>query len=1088
MLKLVITFCCSFLFFSPALQAEKNQSERIILVGYEADSAPYVFKNAQGEPTGFSIELIKAIAEQQGLKIKFQLAPWAETRRALEQGEIDAVAVMAYTRQRAKAASFGTPYLDDELALLRHKDSAPLGSIADLQDKRVLVLESSIEHEYLLSVASGAKLVMVSGWSDVLLRLAAHEADYAVISRMAGLYLIKQLQLDELQLTPLEDERFKIRYSVAIKPGDRELLQQINNGMAEVSGSGQFDRLFQRWFGELKPKTFAVADVLKSFAWIAGVAASLYALILVWTLLLKKQVQQRTLSLQAEILERKQIEEKLRDSESRFRNLFELAPDAILMVDHHGKIRMANRRAEKLFGWTRTELEGQKVEVLVPFEQRAHHVGLRSNYQADPVARPMLSEQANLCVVRKDGTTFPAEISLGPLQVEGEAMVAATVHDISDRLQQEQDRRALLVAEKANAAKSNFLATMSHEIRTPMNGVIGCVDMLSRSKLSFYQQELVETMQESSLALLGVIDDILDFSKIEEGELTLEQEPVCIEQLVESVCTTMKQIALLKHLKVDIFTDPRLPQLILSDSVRLRQIISNLLSNAIKFTSDQDGNGRVKVSVELVGESLLCMKVIDNGIGIAPERQTSLFKPFVQAESSTTRRFGGSGLGLTICKRLVDMLGGTMAVDSQLGQGSTFTVNLPVEAIDQPSTKEPRLLEGLHCLVVGKDMVKMKQWCLYLEHAGAKAESQTEREVVQKKMQQLPPATTVVIMEESIDVARHWCDALALDLKPALTVVDRGGPSRPRMLRAGLVTIDGDAMTRSALLEAVVTSYTRTQESAREELQEFREGVVLQPDRETAIKEGRLVLVAEDNALNQKIISRQLGMLGYAADIAGNGREALQALQEGCYALLLTDLHMPEMDGYELTETIRKQEDGSARLPIIAITANALKEEAERCFAIGMDEYMLKPLVIDKLMACLKTWLPDADMGSVPAVVSAAKATDKNNKKVLDISVLEGLIGDDAALQADFLLEFRDSAQQASLHISSAWAAGDWTEIKALVHRLKSSSRAVGALVLGDCCEQIELAADEDIAPLIEVFEGAIIEVLSKIGNIKASP
>ena len=783
-----------------------------------------------------------------------------------------------------------------------------------------------------------------------------------------------------------------------------------------------------------------------------------------------------------DITEQRKAQETASQMQRRFHDLFEFAPDAMIMVDHQGTIQLVNRRCLKLFGWTRNELVGQPVELLVPEDKRKPHVRLRDKFLRSPVNSSMGLTGSNRYALRKDGSLFPVEISLSPMETEEGPMVAAAVRDITDRLQQEQDRQALLVAKQANAAKSAFLATMSHEIRTPMNGVIGCVDLLARSSLKAHQMELVDTMRDSAFALLRVIDDILDFSKIEAGQLELEREPVSLERVVGMVSATMKQIAQRKGLQLDVFTDPALPPRILSDSVRLRQILNNLLSNAIKFSSGHGKSGQVSVRAELAGESVVRFTVADNGIGMTAEAQTRLFKPFVQAEASTTRRFGGSGLGLSICKRLVEMFEGHIEVESKPGQGSTFTVVIPIKKdVDLSPQSSEVDLSGVHCLVVTKDLVLAKNWRVYLEHAGAHVESFATKERAEQPLATLK-AKCLVVLEEQATSALHWIGNLPLDPKPALVIVSRGQRRSQYMLEPGVTVLDGDALTRGAFLEAVATGVGLKEQTDEVTSNEHLGAMLSPPDRATAIEQGQLILVAEDNDINQKMIRRQLALLGYAADFFDNGRDALFAWRQGIYGLLLTDLHMPEMDGYELSRAIRDEEDSVHRIPIIAVTANALKEEAERCRAIGMDEYLTKPFVLEALKAKLETWLPaPSDHTEQQTAVPSMQQHTETGKSILDTRVLADLVGEEPELLEEFLFDFRNSAEEAAAQIRNAANGGDWETVGSVAHRLKSSSRAMGALALAECCQQLEDAGAQESKRSLKNFEHALYDVFSAI-------
>jgi len=463
-------------------------------------------------------------------------------------------------------------------------------------------------------------------------------------------------------------------------------------------------------------------------------------------------------------------------------------------------------------------------------------------------------------------------------------------------------------AEQANQAKSTFLATVSHEIRTPMNGVLGMVDILDHTPLNSDQRDSLATIRYSASALLRIIDDILDFSKIEAGRLELERLELSTVELVEGVAETLAPQATSKGLRLAAYVAPDVPERVIGDPLRLQQILFNLLGNALKFTE----SGSVRLIIERAGDGLLCLKVADTGIGLTAEQRERLFQPFVQADSTTTRRFGGTGLGLSIVRRLAEAMGGGVAVESVPGIGSTFSVTVPLEAVPAtPASTQP--LDGLALVLAVPDAAEGRAIARYLEEAGARVVVEATGSFVG-----IRPAGSL--------------GAAGVALVDAPAAAGVAGVARP--------------WRRETLVRATARALGRGQP----------EPVV---ETRPAPRQLGRVLVVDDNAVNRRILARQVELAGASTDTAAGGAEALELIRRGHYDLVLADLQMPGMDGFDLARRIRAREHEARlqRTPILAITASAMEEHEASTRDVGMDGLVTKPVSIEQLRATLDLWL-----------------------------------------------------------------------------------------------------------------------------------
>ncbi len=801
-----------------------------------------------------------------------------------------------------------------------------------------------------------------------------------------------------------------------------------------------------------------------------------------------------------DVTERKQAEDNLRQSEASFRSLVEQAPEGILISDLNGNYVEANPVACGLVGYQRAELLRMNIRQLLSNDDgRAIDERMRLYSEG----HTLFGERQ---FKRKNGGTVQVEMIAKLLP---DKRLLAIVRDLSERLKLERSlREAKDAAENASLAKSAFLANMSHEIRTPMNGVLGMIGLILESPLDAEVREFAETARLSGEHLLTIINDILDFSKIEADRLELEHIVFELPQLIEDTVALFAEQAQGKGLELVCYVHTDVPQAMRGDPSRLRQVLINLIGNAVKFTTagevvirvavdDQQAGGntgqfRVLPEVTLPGvdhdqvpipyEKTLHLRVTvaDTGPGIPEEAQPRMFQAFSQADSSTTRRFGGTGLGLAISRHLVELMGGSIGFASTPA-GTTFYFSMQLALPDTPADPAvvPDNLRELRLLVVDDNATCRDFLVARLASWGLKAEAVREPAQALATLQDAqldnPPLSVVII-----DLDMPGFDGLQLartiredpDLRAihliALTTLTRRGASQEAK-RLGATACLTKPVRSVPLLDALLATVGAGRDPGEER------------SSPTTMRADVRVLVADDNLVNRRLALAQLSQIGIKADAVANGKEALAALQRVNYDLVLMDGQMPELDGYLATAEIRTREGDDRHTIVIAMTADALSGDRERCLAAGMDDYLSKPVKIADLRATLARWLPAV---AAPAAVEEDPfADDSNSVRVrsgtdaierpttaryrkliresgeLDPAVIEDLLAQGGvALLATLGDSLRQEAVSQLPALDQAMTSNDTVAATAAAHRIKGAAWSLGLRGLASACLGLEHA------------------------------
>jgi PAS domain S-box-containing protein len=774
---------------------------------------------------------------------------------------------------------------------------------------------------------------------------------------------------------------------------------------------------------------------------------------------------------------------QLASTEQRYRLLFERSLAGVYRITMDGRILDCNDACARILGYaSRDELLSSAAassysspDDLSQFLSRLGAEKSLTNFE-----RRLQRRDGHPVWVLENANLIPGGASAGNL-IEG------TMFDITERKQAESElQQAKDAAESASRAKSEFLANMSHEIRTPMNGIIGMTELALETELTPEQHEYLSMVKTSADSLLTVINDILDFSKIEAGKLDLDTTTFILRDHIEEMARSFAVAAATKGLELVCDIRPDVPLEVVGDPTRLRQVIVNLLGNAIKFTDRGEVVLHVETREKTSQGTSLHFAIQDSGIGISSDKQKLIFEAFAQGDSSSRRKYGGTGLGLTISSRLVEMMGGRIWVESEPGQGSTFhftaLFQLPQRAANRKDRESPATLEGIHVLVVDDNPTNrrilertLSQWGMRSSLADS---GWTALAALRRAKEQNDPVSLLLL-----DAQMPGMDGFTLASKihqdrelPTSTVMmltsggQRGDAARCREvgISAYLTKPVRQLELREAILKVLGMQKEKTQDQKSDSKQD--EGLVTRHSLREARRQIS-VLLAEDNVINRELAVRLLTKRGHKVTVVENGKQAVAAMQTKTFDVVLMDVQMPEMDGFEATAAIREMElAAGTRTPIIAMTAHAMKGDRERCLAAGMDAYISKPIQFEELLEVTES----LSGSSAPAAGSADSGWN--------LEVALGRVGGDQVLLADLARIFCEQCPRLLAEVQNSVAGRRILDVKRAAHSLRSAIATFAAEAASDVAAKLEgfsRAEDFEDAPAL------VAELESKVERLR---
>ncbi|WP_060982277.1 transporter substrate-binding domain-containing protein [Vibrio splendidus] len=1127
-------------------QDEKNwlDSNPNIPVGTLANWYPYDFANEQQQHSGLSADVLKLIGNVLGVSFESTIYQTPESAEvAFNRGETMMLTNITPTTDKARYMDFTQTYSLEPWVLLSRSDR--LGNFTPSGTEAIAVIENSGGTTVLPSLCLTCQAVPYINHVSAFQALQKDEISFALVSLHRAAPQLHQDYVGQFKITGTINEQNSAPLALAVNFRHPMLLSILNKAISALPAN-ELERLENKWLTYEYQEGLSPREVAK---WSAIIGLGIFVVLFVIVFWNRKMA--------AEIEQRKVAEQRAKAAESHLQTLADNIDGVVLKHIQTHPLQPLDIRFSFVSAGV-SDMFGLSVDSVKEYPQRLFE--LISKDDLPPFETSMLDaiesghweneQQVQLESGEVKWVKFNSQVSSGQL-IEWNTVI--TDITLLKKQQQALDN-ARQKAESATAAKSQFLATISHEVRTPISGILGLLELMQEHQLSEELLNLHGGLNQSARNLLHIVNDVLDYSKIEAGKLELNPTEIELGKVLARIVQPQSIHAQQKGLAFHYWQDPNLAQWLFADDIRIHQILNNFLNNAIKFTE----HGTISLHVDVIEQNehqqKINLTVSDTGIGIPKDRQQSLFKPFEQADKTTSRRFGGTGLGLSIALKLIEQMDGNIGLSSEEGKGSHFTVTITLptcppqdtvsnalalsQALNYTSEAENPI--GLnvgnhsHEVYIVGYVLQQEELCRYLKHFDL------EPKVLHINQKHLLKEMVVKHQPKHIFVAMSVWQQLAITdawiqqhtSSTSFTVINQNPMLSPEPL--------GNSWCLSVnplLPDNLVHVLTKpvSHDNLMSPLDSETKVPIAKETREQAESNGRLILVAEDHPINQQVIAKQLESIGVHADIVDNGVLALNALKDKRYGLLLTDCHMPEMDGYTLASSIRQIElrneeldQETRRLPIVALTANAVQGEDANCYAYGMDDFLVKPVSIKQMKLTIEKWLPaindsvptpeydisdsetpdshsqgtSSSSGSLPAdqeanefsmlfqgieqsfaevensnqsepsqdvtPASPQDSFNRTNHQVIDYDALYDLFEDHGVVMT-LLDEFSASFIEDSERIKTYWASKEYKELKTAAHRLKGAAKMVACGAIASPLANIEAQSNDLVIEAINL-------------------